>query len=155
MSELSQLAAQAASFFRVCMHPTHGEVTMLKKGAPGWLVEAVAMTHLGFTLDGITEPDLFKYQAAHRAFEAIAANPNTDLATLEVRFTTNTNPCMCELVEWLASHPARWVYCDQALEHHPTPSTSELLGQAQRLERKEIFSVIRAALQSQIHPVTP
>lgn len=153
MNGLYQEAANATVHFRVCRcgsqeDSMQGRMTVLKHDAPAWLKEAVEQTHR--TLDAHREPDEFKYDAARRAVDAIAANPHSDMNEIEECFATDTDTGMADLMDWAESHPARLGYCRRILgpDRMTAWSISDLLRQAQALELREVFQTMRAALET-------
>lgn len=152
MNGLCQQAANATVHFRVCRYGSqedflNGRMTVLKHDAPKWLREAVERTH--GTLDAHREPDEFKYDAARRAVDAIAANPHKEMDEIEASFAASTDTGMADLLDWAESHPARLGYCRQILgpDRMTAWSMSDLLRKAQALELREIFQTMCAALQ--------
>jgi hypothetical protein len=154
MKGLHDEAARAAAYFRVCVCGSEsdymrGRVTVLKHDAPAWLREALDMAHVALGLNGYSDPDNFKYDAARRAVEAIAANPGVGTAELEASFAARADVESTDLLDWLHSDSARMRYCDRVLRETSTGlSTRELLRGAQALELREVFQVLRAAVQA-------
>lgn len=152
MNGLYQRAADATVHFRVCRYGSQedfmqGRVTVLKHDAPEWPRDAVEQTH--GTLDTHREPDEFKFDAARRAVDAIAANPHSEVDEIEESFATDTNTGMADLMDWAESHPARIAYCRRILGPDRTTawSMNDLLRRAQALELREVFQTMRAALE--------
>jgi hypothetical protein len=144
---LQNYAADAAREFAVRTRRTPDETTsisVLKDSAPEWLRDAVRRAHVGHL------PDDWKLRMASAACDALAEmESDTDLEALASEFADETDDTWA-LCLWLGSHTERPGYCDEAAEEWGTPATTmDRIRQGQAVERREVFGVMRAAIQAE------
>lgn len=139
----------AAEAYRAFENNTRGDVSMtvLRDDAPEWVRDAVRRAH------GNLLPDDWIYATSRDAFSALSdVDEDTDMQTVWDEFSTAAMDAYTDdRLRWLASHPARLSYCDEAVSDGLCDGSSiaETIGCGQYLEAREIFREIWAAVEYQ------
>ena len=110
--------------------------------APEWVRHLVDLAH------GSMLTDEYKSRFVLDALKLIADNPTANPTHVEV------DRYIGDLLTWVSSHADRVGYCDRYLEETGSNglsfSTAGLLAWGQIIERREVFSIVRRALEAQL-----
>ncbi len=131
---IKDLAKEALNYFE---RIRRGREWGLVDDAPEWVYEVVREGH------GEMMPDKWRYDFIHEALEAIAEG-NLEGENFE------TDVYISDLLRWVSSNIGRTEYSDEVLmSTSPVPNSLwEVLTIAQQQEKREVFDLIKAALEN-------
>ena len=112
-----------------------------KDGSPDWVQSLCHDAH------GDMTPDDHRYSFIVEALAALAEG-DEDADTIEADCYTS------DLTGWLHSRPDRFSYCDQAVgDGYGFTDTVALLSMGQSMEKREVFELVKANLESRLEEI--
>lgn len=141
MSSIQETAKEASSYFTGLKRNDNEEIRILKDGAPEWVTDLIHKAH------GDMLPDDYRFAIIEEALDAIAESE--DLDETESEYVDNVDIYTKELTTWLGSRTDRYGWVDAGIEEYGKgDSITNDLENGQRMERREVFALVRRALES-------
>lgn len=142
------LAAEMASWFESRTRANGDKFLALKDGHPEWMKQVCFEAHDSPTV-GTIMPDDYRYEMINECLDIIADCTNEDQLENAKWDRLTALDYTYDLIQWLASHNARAVFCDAYAEE--MGQRSDLIGQIRdgyTYELREVFELVVSALNN-------